>query len=212
MYVDTSLIALKELKVHDLLAINERLGELSGRIDKTFALSERSIDLRFMAQKELSEKSAIAAKDALVLALEAAKEAVAAALQGAKEAVTKAEAATEKRFDSVNEFRATLSDLMQTMMPRTEVESSLKSQAEKIDSAVARLDKAEGQRGISASTMTTMIAVAAILVSALLGANVFSGHGSSSPTPEIMTSKRMDDMISRLDSLSTRMNSVNPPP
>jgi len=46
--------------------------------------------------------------------------AVNAALSAAKEAVTKAEDAAERRFNSVNEFRATLGDQQRTLLPRSE--------------------------------------------------------------------------------------------
>jgi small-conductance mechanosensitive channel len=48
--------------------------------------------------------------------------AVEAALNAAKEAVAKAEAASEKRFESVNEFRAQMGDQQRTLMPRSEAE------------------------------------------------------------------------------------------
>jgi hypothetical protein len=48
--------------------------------------------------------------------------AVNAALQAAEKAVTKAEAASEKRFESVNEFRNTLSDQARTFIPRAEAD------------------------------------------------------------------------------------------
>lgn len=48
--------------------------------------------------------------------------AVNAALMAAEKAVTKAEAASEKRFESVNEFRATLADQQRTFIPRAEAE------------------------------------------------------------------------------------------
>lgn len=48
------------------------------------------------------------------------EKAVASALAAAKEAVSKAENATEKRFDSVNEFRNTLKDQQGTYVTRSE--------------------------------------------------------------------------------------------
>lgn len=48
--------------------------------------------------------------------------AVNAALQAAEKAVTKAEAASEKRFESVNEFRGTLTDQARTFIPRAEAD------------------------------------------------------------------------------------------
>lgn len=50
------------------------------------------------------------------------KENIAAALAAADRAVVKAELATEKRFEGVNEFRATLADQQRTLIPRTEVD------------------------------------------------------------------------------------------
>lgn len=50
-----------------------------------------------------------------------------AALAGVREAVTKAEFAAEKRFDSVNEFRATLKDQQMTLMSRNEADARFKA-------------------------------------------------------------------------------------
>jgi hypothetical protein len=70
---------------------------------------------------------------ALDAAFLAADKAVQAALSSAKEAVIKAETAAERRFESVNEFRAQLADQAQTFMPRSEAETRLASLAEKLD-------------------------------------------------------------------------------
>jgi len=56
-------------------------------------------------------------------ALVAYKDALSSALASAKEAVNKAETATEKRFDGVNEFRNTLSDQQKNLIPRLEAEN-----------------------------------------------------------------------------------------
>lgn len=63
---------------------------------------------------------------------DAQEKAVAAALAAAKEAVVKAEAASDKRFESVNEFRKTLTDQTGTFIPRTEAEVKFKSLEEKV--------------------------------------------------------------------------------
>jgi hypothetical protein len=70
---------------------------------------------------------------------DAQEKAVAAALAAAKEAVTKAEAAAEKRFDAVNEFRATLKDQQATLIPRVEVDVRLKSMEAKLADNEARI-------------------------------------------------------------------------
>ncbi|MEU4335169.1 hypothetical protein AB0F59_11115 [Micromonospora lupini] len=67
------------------------------------------------------------------------------ALASADKAVTKAEAATEKRFESVNEFRQTLSDQTKTFIARVEFEVVRDSHARQIADLASRLDKIEGK-------------------------------------------------------------------
>jgi chromosome segregation ATPase len=55
------------------------------------------------------------------------------ALTSSKEAVAKAETATEKRFDAVNEFRGTLSDQAANLLPRAEAGAKFSSYDEKFD-------------------------------------------------------------------------------
>ncbi len=55
------------------------------------------------------------------------------ALTSSEKAVTKAETATEKRFDSVNEFRNTLKDQASNFMPRPETEAKFKAYDDKFD-------------------------------------------------------------------------------
>lgn len=75
-----------------------------------------------------------------------AEKAVNAALTAAKEAVIKAELAAEKRFESVNEFRSTLSDQQRTLMPRSEAELLIKTLTDKIDTNTANLTMVAGQK------------------------------------------------------------------
>jgi hypothetical protein len=61
------------------------------------------------------------------------------ALTASKEAIGKAEGATEKRFDAVNEFRGTLSDQAATLLPRAEANSRFDNYDEKIENLDKRL-------------------------------------------------------------------------
>jgi signal recognition particle GTPase len=61
-------------------------------------------------------------------------------------AVSKAEVATEKRFESVNEFRATLTDQQRTFIPRAEYESAHKALTQTVTDAKERLDKIENMK------------------------------------------------------------------
>lgn len=102
-----------------------------------------------------------------------------------EKAIAKAEMASEKRFEGVNEFRAQLTDQATTFLPRTEyyaahnslsdkmtvgaeamtskIEASNKAFAERIDDLRESRDKKEGQStGINASWVILIGAVALI--------------------------------------------------
>src|SRR5687767_13157468 len=72
---------------------------------------------------------------------EAKEKALAAALAAAKEAVQKAENAAEKRFESVNEFRAQLNDQQRTFIPRSEVEVLNKGFSDRISAEVKGINE-----------------------------------------------------------------------
>lgn len=82
---------------------------------------------------------------ALAAALLAAKEAVTAALTAAKEAVDKAERAADKRFESVNEFRAQLADQASTFISRELADSQFDELRKQMTSVTARVDTAAGR-------------------------------------------------------------------
>jgi hypothetical protein len=71
---------------------------------------------------------------------DAQEKAMAAALAAADRAVLKAETASEKRFESVNECRAVLTAQSATLATKSEVEAAIKGLVDKIDgpSGVAR--------------------------------------------------------------------------
>jgi uncharacterized phage infection (PIP) family protein YhgE len=65
---------------------------------------------------------------------EAMDEKTSLALTSSEKAVTKAETATEKRFDAVNEFRGSLKDQASTLMPRAEAETKFKAYDDRLES------------------------------------------------------------------------------
>jgi hypothetical protein len=96
------------------------------------------------------EQRLAALNDFLLASLMAQKEAVNAALVAADRAVVKAETASEKRFDAVNEFRATLADQAASLMPRSESEARMQALSDKLsatrdefNSAVAALNRVQ---------------------------------------------------------------------
>jgi len=74
------------------------------------------------------------------------QQALNAALESASTAVIKAETATEKRFDSVNEFRATLADQQRTYMPRSEVDIIIKNLEERVSINANQISTLVGQK------------------------------------------------------------------
>jgi predicted transcriptional regulator len=100
--------------------------------------------------------------------VDAHAERVGLALAAADKAVSKAETATEKRFESVNEFRQTLSDQTRSFISRVEFEAVRDNTAARITDLASRLDKTEGKTvGLNAGWIYLLggLSVAAALVS-----------------------------------------------
>jgi hypothetical protein len=87
--------------------------------------------------------------------------AISAALASAKEAVTKAETANERRFDSVNEFRQTLSDQTNTFLPRPEYEAAHSRVVEQVRDLSSRMDREGGADAARATSQARLFAVIA---------------------------------------------------
>jgi len=93
------------------------------------------------------------------------------ALSSSEKAISKAETATEKRFDSVNEFRGTLNDQASKLLPRAEADSRFLSHDEKIEDlkkqiAGLRESRSSGEAKETANhySMTTVFSVLAVLI------------------------------------------------
>lgn len=86
------------------------------------------------------------AKTAVDIAFSAQKESVQSALLSAERAVLKAEGASEKRFDAVNEFRSTLADQQRMLMPRGEAEIVFKSLSDRIQFISDELKATGGEK------------------------------------------------------------------
>jgi len=91
----------------------------------------------------MSEEETVTLRDFMLELLKAAdrryeerfkaqREALTVALTAAEKAVLKAEAATDKRFENVNEFRASLNDMANRMMPRLETEQRFEEMTDKL--------------------------------------------------------------------------------
>lgn len=127
-------------------------------------------DLRIL----LDERYATQTK-ALDAAFAAADKAVTTALGSAEKAVTKAEAAAEKRFESVNEFRAQLTDQNASFVTRVEFDSKVESMEKQIDDLKKYADLNRGRSGGLAAMYGWIIAAVGLIVSVVIMANVLSG-------------------------------------
>ncbi len=91
----------------------------------------------------------------------ARKDDIQTSLDASEKAILKAELSTEKRFESVNEFRATLADQQITLVRKSEVEIRFEALNAKLDAAVLQLQTSKGRE--------MGLAAAAMIVSTILG-------------------------------------------
>jgi len=85
-------------------------------------------------------------------------------LEAIDKAVTKAEAATEKRFEGVNEFRNTLADQQRTFMPRAEAESQYNSLSERISAIETKMEKIEGSKSGGSTVYAYLTAIISTII------------------------------------------------
>lgn len=101
-------------------------------------------------------------------------EKVALALNASDKAVTKAEVATEKRFESVNEFRGQLDDQAKQLVTRVEFNALRDSIVDKVDEIRRHADRDQG-RGAGLQQgwgyLVALISVAIAIVSVILAFN-----------------------------------------
>jgi hypothetical protein len=113
----------------------------------------------------------ISLREYVDIRFDAQEKAVQSALASADRAVAKAEAASDKRFEAVNEFRASLNDNTRTLMPRAEYEQAIKAVNEKIETLTARINTRDDRgRGIGegwaflASAIGLIVSVITVIV------------------------------------------------
>ena len=100
--------------------------------------------------REHMERQIVALHTLIMQRLDLNDRAIEAALRSAADAVEKAEVASNKRFDSVNEFREQLADVIRTFLSRDLAEVSFKNVDERLrkvsdELAVLRQAAAEDQ-------------------------------------------------------------------
>lgn len=131
-----------------------------GQLTEQLSALDRLTDSKFITHRTLLDSQA---------------EKVALALASADKAVSKAESATERRFEAVNEFRQTLSDQAALFATRKEVEQLVGSNAEKIASLTDRINKTEG-RSTGFSSGWAILVGAVLVVGSIVGMLVALGR------------------------------------
>ena len=134
-------------------------------------IAEKDAHLRtlIIGNDKRYEERFSASQKALELGLQGQKSEISAALAAADRAVMKAETATEKRFESVNEFRGTLDNQQRTLIPRSEVDVLVKGLEEKIaqltktvDGLIAERQGIKGGWGYAVGVAGLMLALGSI--------------------------------------------------
>jgi hypothetical protein len=131
-------------------------------------VSEREYFQAILDERDLRYQQRFdAQQEALNAALLAAKEAVQTALTAAEKAVIKAETAAERRFESVNEFRAQLSDQANTFMPRAEAEQRIGVLGESLGKLEKVVSTSTGRGAGVSAAMAGLLAVGGLVLTAL---------------------------------------------
>jgi hypothetical protein len=125
-------------------SLREVVAELDGFRE---AMNER--DQRYRSQFEAVEEKGVERDRRYEDRFTAMDEKTSLALTASEKAVSKAETATEKRFDAVNEFRGQLKDQAATLLPRAESDGKFKSYDEKFEDMKKEIGALRESRGES---------------------------------------------------------------
>lgn len=119
----------------------------------------------------------IAQKEAINAALVAAKDALTAALASAEKAIAKAEQASDKRFESVNEFRQSLSDQTGTFIARNEYSVQYSAIADRLTSLEKSRSEMLGKTSVSDPAVSEgLIRLKEMVVDLIKSRDTTTGH------------------------------------
>lgn len=102
-----------------------------------------------------------------------AKEGVSAAMASAEKAILKAETATEKRFDSVNEFRQAMRDQQETFANKSETNMRIDGLEKRLEALAAT---GERDKGKNSGLMISIIAISWLITTAVAIIAIFIRH------------------------------------
>lgn len=128
--LEQQVIDQKEATVIALAAADKAIVNAVVVADKAVAKVELA------AEKSMLVAAISSLKEAFSSQIDHQKELTAQALAAADKAVEKAETAAQKRFESVNEFRATLSDQQRELATKTECDLRFKALEDRVNGVV----------------------------------------------------------------------------
>jgi hypothetical protein len=210
------LIAEKEkLREAELVGVRNTLDERTKHFDLALTDLKAQLVTSLVTMKDQLAASILAAKEAITAANSAQQDSVRAAFASAKEAVDKAASATEKRFDSVNEFRGQLKDQQLLLMPRAEAEVKVKGVSDAVAALQVRMDQQTGRGDGAATLWSILVAVGGLLIGALSVAAAFARVRGASHDPmldraglEVELSRMRAAISSEIDGLGVRIGRI----
>lgn len=151
--------------------LNGELQKIIQLVDEriTKIMDERNVQYaqRFDAQQKALADALSATKESAANALQAIKETTSNTLAAAKEAVLKAEDANNKRFESVNEFRATLQDQATKFISKDEANARLIGLQEDVAALTKRMDN-DNSRSEGMASLWALIGAGVLLAIAVM--------------------------------------------
>jgi chorismate mutase len=157
--------------------IKTALENLNQSLDRRFAAIHELVEVKENNLRELIEES----RKQTELRITCVQREMTVINDASEKAITKADAANEKRFESVNEFRAQMADQSVLFIPRREVETLFNSNSEKITALTDRMNRSEG-RGMGISQLAGWIFGGAGFLVGLIA--IFSWLSSMQPKVE----------------------------
>lgn len=133
---------LESLIVSGEARLDQRLKDLIARVEQRITDAETRNTELFRLQSESVDVAISFREKSVNDAMTASAKAIEAAMLSSEKAVLKAESATDTRFNSVNEFRQSLNDVIVRLIPRAEAEERFKALTDKVEAA----SKAMGDR------------------------------------------------------------------
>lgn len=158
--------------------VDKQVGRLKELHATLINENDRRYTERFIAQEKAVDVALITVNRAMDIAiakvdkefhehLQQVRTETLTAFTASEKAIAKAETASEKRFESVNEFRGQLSDQAASFMSRLEAEAKFTGLMEKVDGLTTRIDRNEG-RGAGMSQSWGILVAGIGLVAAVI--------------------------------------------